>query len=621
MATVIESLIVTLGLDAKNFTRGTAESIKARKELEKNSKKLDDEAKKREKELEKDRKAQAKEAEKRAKEMGERIVKIRNQVLSLFAIFTAGVGIKNFIANTVESAVQLGYLSKNLDISIEKLQSYGRAAERSGGTTEGMFEQLKESANTIAQLNSGLGVNDSLQWFFNLGGSKEELKDANMYLMARSKIIAGIFKTDPTKAMLMAKQMGINENMFDPLKEGPEIFQKIADAQLKNSAITEKDSEEAKKLKNQWLDFAQAMETTGQKVLLALLPAFSQMMKWLQTLAEKITDNKDAIGKWVDKMVTAAIPLLEKFGNFLIGLDWDEFGKSLSAVGDAIVDIADGLKKIINLWNEWTGKDKVDTPGVTKLKGNISFGKTEDLTKDDIANGRTPRKKETWGNPVMKKMAEWLDSFERWVAPNSYKETPSSAPQGDVLSKLMKHGWSKEQAAGIAGSLQQESQLNPGATNPKSGAYGIGQWMGARRADFKAWAGKDIYGSSLDEQLAFHQYELTQGKERPAGAKLRAAKTAADAARIHSESYERPGASEAKIEQRQAYANQILSRIGAGSSAQRGNSSTSTSTSDVKIGTVNVQTQATDAKGIAASMAGALRGQFNFADQANTGFQ
>lgn len=634
MATVIESLIVTLGLDATNFRRGTADATRARNTLGDTNRRQDAETSAREKKLAAEQARRGKEADARAKAMADGFRKVRNEALSLFALFTAGVGIKNFIANTVESAVQLGYLSQNLKVSIESLQAYGRAAERAGGTTEGAFAQLRESADSLAALRSGLGPNEGMQWFFRMGGSSDDLKDGNTYLMARAKIVHDMFSVDPQRAMLISKQMGISEDQFNLIKQGPDAIKALTDAQMKNSAISAKDAAGALELKNKWLDFSQAMTATGTKILVALIPAFSQLMNWLQTVAGWVTDNKDLIGAWVSDFVTKAIPVMQKIGKFLAELDWEGAANRLKLVGDAIVTIAQALQVAVDLMRELIGT-KSGSKGVLDLGPFGRIGQKSDLEKQDAADAAAGRKPRAAGKTIATdaydmKIARVLSFFGSDIAKQYMKEraakdaaaTIGNSTQGaSVVSKLMGMGWTKEQAAGIAGSLQQESGINPGATNPQSGAYGIGQWLAPRRADFKAWSGKDIYGSSLDEQLAFQQYEMTQGKERAAGTKLRAARTAADAARIHSESYERPGAAEANIPQRQAYASEILARMGASNAVQRGNSSTSTSTSDVKIGTVNVQTQATDAKGIAADMAGALRGKFHFSDQANSGMQ
>lgn len=623
MATVIESLIVTLGLDTTAFRRSAADATRTRTNLTDNARRQDTETSTREKKLAADQAKRGKEAEQRAKAMADGFRKIRNEALSLFALFTAGVGIKNFIANTVESAVQLGYLSKNLDISIEKLQSYGRAAERSGGTTEGMFAQLKESANTIAQLNSGLGVNDSLQWFFNLGGSKEELKDANMYLMARSKIVADIFKVDPTKAMLMSKQMGINENMFDPLKEGPEVFKAIADAQLKNSAITEKDSEEAKKLKNQWLDFAQAMETTGQKVILALLPALSQMMKWLQTLAGKITDNKDAIGKWVDNLVTKAIPLLEKFGNFLIGLDWEKAGHRLEMVGDAIVKIADALGTVIDLWNEWIGKKgqdgKITVATKKALDPNDRFG-PEAVAAD---NARKKRGEAS----VYSDLDMWIKRMEARVGNQEAKEfirdstgvdefgagkakpalaPPAAGDKGQFAALERQYGL----PAGLLDAVwMQESSRGKNMLSPK-GAQGHFGFMPGTQRQYGLKNPNDLAESSDAAARMYRDLLKQNNGNLPA---------ALAGYNWGSGNVQRKGLGAAPKETRD-YIDSVMGRIGAGSAATRGGPQSSTKTMDTKIGTININTQATDSKGIAATIGPAIGQQFSWADQANTGF-
>lgn len=636
MSNVIESFMVKLGLDGSGFRQGTDEAIRDRERLAEATQRADEDTATREQQLSDDQARRGREAEARAKVMIDGFRKIRNEALSLFALFTAGVGIKNFISNTVESAVQLHYLSQNLKMSIETLQAYGRAAERMGGSTEGMFNQLIESADALAQLRSGMGPNEGMQWFFRMGGSSDDLADGNKYLMARAKIIHDMFLIDPTRARLISKNMGISDDLFDVIKQGPAAFEALAEAQRKNSAITNKDAAGALELKNKWLDFSQAMTATGTKILVALIPAFSQLMNWLQTVSGWITENKDLIGAWVTDFVTKAIPVMQKIGRFLADLDWEGAANRLKVVGDAIVKIAEALTTVIDLWNEWigkkgeTGKIGVKVEKAIDPKGELAaYYGPEEVAKDNARKKAGQESKYSsvdyfikrmearFGNQAAKEFIRDSTGVDEFGAG---KAAPKVS-QGTVLNKLVGLGWSKEQAAGIAGSLQQESQLNPAATNPKSGAYGIAQWLAPRRADFKAWAGKEIYGSTLDEQLAFQQYELTKGKERTAGDRLRATTTAADAARVHSEAYERPGAAEANIPQRQQYARDILGRVGASASpaATRGGPQTSTSTTDVKVGVVNIQTQATDAKGIAMAIGPAMR-EYSFSDQANTGF-
>jgi len=104
-------------------------------------------------------------------------------------------------------------------------------------------------------------------------------------------------------------------------------------------------------------------------------------------------------------------------------------------------------------------------------------------------------------------------------------------------------GWTREQAAGIIGNLQAESELNPNAFNQKGGgkgAVGIAQWRGVRQTRFEEKYGRPIRGSSLQQQLDYVNWELNS-VEKPAGDALRNAKTVQEAANIFYRKFERPG--------------------------------------------------------------------------------
>lgn len=111
------------------------------------------------------------------------------------------------------------------------------------------------------------------------------------------------------------------------------------------------------------------------------------------------------------------------------------------------------------------------------------------------------------------------------------------------IDYFMSQGWSRAAATGIASNLNSESKFDHKAVGDGGAAYGIAQWHPDRQAAFKAWAGKDIKGSSLQDQLAFVQYELTQGADagaRRAGQKLKGENDPYNAGVIFSGLYERP---------------------------------------------------------------------------------
>ena len=103
---------------------------------------------------------------------------------------------------------------------------------------------------------------------------------------------------------------------------------------------------------------------------------------------------------------------------------------------------------------------------------------------------------------------------------------------------LMDKGWTREQAAGIAGNLQAESGLKTTALGDNGKAKGIAQWHPDRQAQFEKLSGKKIEEASFEDQVNFVDWEL-KNTEKKAGEKLKTAKTAEDAAKLFEKHYER----------------------------------------------------------------------------------
>jgi len=624
-ATVIDALMVTLGIDAKGFLTGKNQATDATKKLSAEETKA------------------AKEMEERNKRAVESYKKVRNEVLALLAIFTAGMGLKDFTESTINSAVNLGYMAKNLQMSTKDLSAWQRAAERAGGSADGITSALQDSQQQIAGFRLGK-VSDQIQMFLRFGGKTSDLKDGNAYLLARSQIVQKLFAVDPGRAKYVAQAMGISDEEFNFIKQGPQAILALVSAQEKNSAITEKQAAQALKLKNEWLDFSDRLKYVGTTVLLELMPTFEMLLQKLQAMADWVADHKADISKWVDDAVTAIRSFVDEankaadavggWKNVLIALaalkvlsiasPLIQLASALTGVGGGLASIAlsgpGAIAAIIGL------SAAAEAARRSALDKTIAPGPNHDqyVAEADAGGATTPNVSQPpsggWG-----KLGQLLKkSFGMSEA----------GRQKQAMDYFLSQGWSSAQAAGIVGSLTQESDVDPESRNKKSGAYGIGQWLGSRVADFKKWSGHDLNGSSFEEQLAFMQYELTKGKEQAAGQRLRATTTAEQAAAVHAQSYERPGAAEANISNRQAYARLLYASLGqsnatqiagqsagargAGMSASRISSMTSSAETNIN-GPITIQTQATDAQGIAREFGKAV-GKYSFTvPQANTG--
>ncbi len=202
MATVIDSLIVTLGLDDTEYKKNSAKAKKTTSEFQQQATRSTKERDSGERKLNNEQRKRQVEIDSRSKKQVDSMRTMRNEALKLAAVFIGGAGLIQFTANTINGAASLGFLSANLQMSTEDITAFQRASERAGGTAEGMTAQFRESVDTLAQLKLGFGPSAGLQAFFRFGGSSKDLQDGNTYLMARSKIIADMFAIDPGKAML-----------------------------------------------------------------------------------------------------------------------------------------------------------------------------------------------------------------------------------------------------------------------------------------------------------------------------------------------------------------------------------------------------------------------------------
>lgn len=119
----------------------------------------------------------------------------------------------------------------------------------------------------------------------------------------------------------------------------------------------------------------------------------------------------------------------------------------------------------------------------------------------------------------------------QWLGPayNAIKgaadNTRKNEARGKIIDQLKSYGWSSAQAAGIADRLGEESAYDytndPRKHGRTENAYGIAQWQAPRQQDFADIYHHDIHNSTMEEQVAFLNYEMTKGQYRKAGDKLR----------------------------------------------------------------------------------------------------
>ncbi len=130
-----------------------------------------------------------------------------------------------------------------------------------------------------------------------------------------------------------------------------------------------------------------------------------------------------------------------------------------------------------------------------------------------------------------------------------------------VLELLQGKGYPSHITAGIAGNIGQESSFNPAAVNPKSGAFGFGQWLGPRKEElFKFASERGVHPTDPAMQIDFMDKELNTTEKRARDALMKA-QSPAEAAVTFSNKFERAGVNERNNERRVSLAEKAMNFI------------------------------------------------------------
>lgn len=282
-----------------------------------------------------------------------------------------------------------------------------------------------------------------------------------------------------------------------------EELNNLAEQFKKNKKIFELDE----KISLAWQDFWYKLKSTTNELEVGFLNALKDLVPVFKDLAQSITTT--IVNFLTSKDIQIAI---KKFAEYLgsdeFKQDVASFFEALKALGQAAIKTA----KFLGLIDKTKEEKSEETKNASDL--NVLRG---DINKD-----------------INKPVSTWWEGVKNKPFMTS---SVNNKNRDEALRFLQAKGYNSEAVLGFIGGLQQESGFNPNATNA-SGHYGIAQWDEKRRENYKKWSGKSIYGSSLQEQLEFLNYEL-ETSEKKTGVALKSGLTKAEGVKANLQ-YERP---------------------------------------------------------------------------------
>ncbi|HBQ7718982.1 TPA: lytic transglycosylase domain-containing protein [Klebsiella pneumoniae] len=391
-ATVIDALLVTLGLDTSDFRKGqkdVSEDLKKQREDAKNT---------------------AKEMAEQGKKAASFFSSIKTELLALTGVTVTAGGLMSFVKSTTSGLMELSIQAKSLGMTAKELDGVGKAAEAAGSSVEKISAALQGFQNAKQLAKVGVydtPVQEAAIRLNSLTHDSFNIRDDSAQTTFRKILESARKVTDPDIRRQILQLVGIDDAINQRNQEGK--FLTDVDRLTKSSGITDASTKGAKEFTAAWAELGQNLDTVKNQIYVGLIPTIRDLngllIEWSSVNAKSSSFFKELkrdinditgidLGSW-----TLSGDLRNLKDNFSM------LGKVLNHLGNALNELNNGnfSKAADEFKKAWygtedgkpTGNDAL--PGVTKaaeqaLKKN---GGTLDFKPDQDSAYLSPQQQAT----------------------------------------------------------------------------------------------------------------------------------------------------------------------------------------------------------------------------------
>ncbi len=270
MATVIDSLLVTLGLDASSFTQGQKEATESLKKTENESN------------------ATAKRMEASGKQAGSFFSKIKDEVIGLGVAFLGFQAIKSFAVQITNADAATGRLSKNLKMSAQDLSMWEGAVKRAGGTAGDMDASLASIMKSVESMRfQGTASPDVMAALARTGIDPIKYLSAATPMTERLMMVHDkLSKMTASDAQYWGQQLGFTEKTVNLLIMNRSELEGILNLQREQNKLSKEDVTIATQRQKAWQDLSTTVSGFGRVVLNDLTPPLVDVLKILDMIVK-----------------------------------------------------------------------------------------------------------------------------------------------------------------------------------------------------------------------------------------------------------------------------------------------------------------------------------------------
>lgn len=367
-ATVIDALLVTLGLDTSQFRKGQQEVS-------------DDLKKQRE-----DAKNTAKEMAEQGKKAASFFSSIKTELLALTGVTVTAGGLMSLVKNTTSGLMDLSIQSKALGLSARELDGWSKSAEAAGSSAEKISASLQGFQGAI----QGARVGDYSSSIFGglaqlnaLTGQNFDVWGQDASSLAKTSLDALRKISDPNLRRQVGLSLGFDDATLQRNQEGK--FLPDVDRLTKSSGITDASTKGAKEFTAAWAELNQSLETTKNQFYTFLIPyvrdfnvVLRDLSNWMKSHPEEMKQKVDAFFGAIESGAKMADKAAQAVGG------WENAIKIIigASVGGKLLFFLTNLSKSI------LGLARITLPGwLVAAAGLSAADKVDDLNQKAKESG------------------------------------------------------------------------------------------------------------------------------------------------------------------------------------------------------------------------------------------
>jgi hypothetical protein len=333
-ATIIDALVVTLGLDGGPYKRAAREAAREQAKLKDSVKKGGD-------------------------EVSSALAEVGRQAALLFIGFEGIKGAINFFAGINVATADLGRFSKNLGESAHEVNTWDSAVELAGGSAKDAQADLQGLSNSITALKATGDVSPLLLLFQRMGVSIYDAQGKTRKLTDLYKDLGDKLRQyNRADAFNLARQAGLSESTFNLIRAEGDERERLLRLAEQNNTVTDESTQKAAELQEEWRGIGQTVKGFGLTLLGDITPAIKDLFGWVQRIFTGVKNTgflqgvftvlAGAVRVLVDLVRVAWSGLSQLFdllvnskaGKFLVGLleKLKGFGKEFVAQADRFAD-------------------------------------------------------------------------------------------------------------------------------------------------------------------------------------------------------------------------------------------------------------------------------------------